>query len=136
MVASTFFFGLGYPGMMEFERLMDASLADAEGMAKWAERDPVLNIHKVQAPLKIETYGSRSALLWWDTYAWMRRLGKPVEYIYYPYGTHNLVKPRERERSMQGAVDWYRFWLLGEEDDSPSKTEQYRRWREMKSTEQ
>jgi len=29
-------------------------------------------------------------------------------------------------------VDWYCFWLKGEEDHDPGKAEQYRRWRAMR----
>jgi hypothetical protein len=30
-------------------------------------------------------------------------------------------------------VDWYCFWLKGEEDPDPAKAEQYKRWRELKT---
>jgi hypothetical protein len=29
-------------------------------------------------------------------------------------------------------VDWYAFWLLGDEDSQPDKQAQYRRWRELR----
>jgi hypothetical protein len=32
-----------------------------------------------------------------------------------------------------GNVDWFRFWLLGEEDPSAEKAEQYARWRELRT---
>ena len=34
--------------------------------------------------------------------------------------------------SQGGTVDWFRFWLKGEEDLDPAKAEQYKRWRELK----
>jgi hypothetical protein len=34
--------------------------------------------------------------------------------------------------SQQGNVDWFAFWLKGEEDADPAKTEQYIRWRELR----
>jgi hypothetical protein len=30
-------------------------------------------------------------------------------------------------------VDWFRFWLKGEEDPDPAKVEQYARWRELRN---
>jgi hypothetical protein len=30
-------------------------------------------------------------------------------------------------------LDWFLFWLQGEERPGPEKREQYRRWRQMKS---
>jgi len=29
-------------------------------------------------------------------------------------------------------VDWFCFWLKGEEDPDPAKAEQYKRWRELR----
>jgi hypothetical protein len=33
-------------------------------------------------------------------------------------------------------VDWYSFWLKGEEDPEPAKVEQYKRWRELRKLQQ
>ena len=68
----------------------------------------------------------------WEWFAGLSRLGKPVDLIYLPDGSHILVKPWERMVSQQGAVDWFRFWLKGEEDLDPAKAEQYTRWRELR----
>jgi hypothetical protein len=57
---------------------------------------------------------------------------KPVELIYLPDAVHILVKPWERLTSQQGNVDWFCFWLKGEEDEDPKKHEQYERWRGMR----
>lgn len=35
--------------------------------------------------------------------------------------------------SQQGNVDWFTFWLKGEEDPNPAKAEQYKRWRELRN---
>jgi len=37
----------------------------------------------------------------------------------------------DRLTSQGGAVDWFRFWLKGEEDPDPGKASQYARWRSM-----
>ena len=34
--------------------------------------------------------------------------------------------------AQQGLVDWFRFWLKGEEDSNPVKAPQYARWRELR----
>jgi len=34
-------------------------------------------------------------------------LGKPVDFLWLPRGTHLLVKPWERLASQQGNVDWF-----------------------------
>jgi hypothetical protein len=38
--------------------------------------------------------------------------------------------------SQQGTVDWFCFWLKGEEDPDPAKVGQYQRWRELKEIQQ
>jgi hypothetical protein len=63
-------------------------------------------------------------------------LGKPVDFIYLPRGTHLLNKPSERIVSQQGNVDWFRFWLKGEEDPDSAKGEQYAHWRELRKLQQ
>jgi len=126
-------FGMAYPSMIETERVMGATLADAENAKTWAANNPAYKTHRITAPVKIESYGGIGPVTWWQTYTLLRRQSKPVEYLYYPYGTHNLFNARERNRSQQTAVDWYRFWLLGEEDANPKKSEQYKRWRTMKN---
>jgi dipeptidyl aminopeptidase/acylaminoacyl peptidase len=66
----------------------------------------------------------------------LARQGKPVELYYYPKGAHPLDTPFERVASLQRNVDWFRFWLKGEEDADPTKAEQYTRWRELRRLQQ
>jgi len=75
----------------------------------------------------------------WDIYALLRRQYKPVEMIMMPRGAHSLSRPSERMASLQGNVDWYRFWLQGEQrselappaETAASLRAQYVRWNEM-----
>ena len=62
----------------------------------------------------------------------LRALNKPVELIVIPGGTHLLERPLDRLVSQQGNVDWFVFWLKGDEDADPVKADQYVRWREMR----
>lgn len=109
-----------------------ASLAD------WVRNDPSLHTDCIRAALRIETYGPW-VLNNWDVYALMRRQYKPVEMVVIPGGSHALSRPAERMVSLQGNVDWHRFWLKGEERSEvvvPGETaedlrQQYLRWRQM-----
>jgi hypothetical protein len=38
--------------------------------------------------------------------------------------------------SQQGDVDWFCFWLKGEEDPDPAKAELYARWRDLRRVQQ
>lgn len=59
-------------------------------------------------------------------------MGKSVEYWFSPDETHELFEVRRRIRCNQLLVDWFRFWLKGEEDADPAKQEQYARWRQFR----
>jgi len=82
--------------------------------------------------VRLEAIGLASVLFEWEPYAGLLLQQKPVELFVIPEGTHLLVKPWERLASAQGNVDWFRFWLKGEEDPDPAKAEQYARWRELR----
>jgi len=59
-------------------------------------------------------------------------LGKPAELLYFATASHSTTRPQHRYRSLSTHIDWWRFWLQGAEDSSPTKAEQYARWRELK----
>lgn len=102
------------------------------GLKIWLERAPSFHLDQLQTPLRIEAITARSVLSEWEIYASLWGQGKPVDLIYFPRGQHILQRPLERMASQQGNVDWFRFWLKGEEDREPAKAEQYERWRALK----
>lgn len=109
-----------------------------ETLATWVRNDPALHTDCVRAALRIESYGP-----WvrnnWDVYGLLRRQFKPAEMVIFPGGSHGLMTPSDRMISLQGNVDWFRFWLQGEERSEPllwgesdmALKDQYRRWQEM-----
>lgn len=108
------------------------------GLERWLRNDPAMHTACITAAVRIETYGP-----WvknnWDVHALLRRQFKPVEMLVLPGGSHGLLRPAERMLSLQGNVDWHRFWLLGEQrtvPGRPGETEdmlraQYQRWTQM-----
>jgi dipeptidyl aminopeptidase/acylaminoacyl peptidase len=108
-----------------------------ENLNVWLREAPGFNLDKVHTPVRLEAHGASSGVLeLWEWFSGLSRLAKPVEYIYLPDAPHLLVKPWERRTSQQGAVDWFCFWLKGEEDPDPAKAEQYARWRELRKLQQ
>lgn len=61
-----------------------------------------------------------------------RSAGMPAEFIVYPQTGHNIRMPRLKKESAERNLDWFRFWLLGEEDADPIKFDQYESWRKMR----
>ena len=102
-------------------------------LSQWLKQSPSFHMDKIETPIRIQTLYPSSLLSDWSWYSGLSRLGKPVEMIYIPEGTHVLEKPWDRMTSQQGNVDWFCFWLKGEEDPDPAKAEQYKRWRELRS---
>jgi hypothetical protein len=105
-------------------------------LSQWLKQSPSFHMDKIETPLRIQTAGSQSLLGDWPWFSGLFRLGKPAEMIYIPGGTHILEKPWDRMVSQQGNVDWFCFWLKGEEDPDPTKAEQYKRWRELRKRQQ
>ncbi len=106
--------------------------------ARWVDADPSLNTACVKTALRIETYG-RLVKNNWDIYALLRRQYKPVEMVVIPGGAHVLSTPSERMVSLQGNIDWFNFWLKGEQRGTPvlanetdaSLKHQYEAWQQM-----
>jgi len=62
----------------------------------------------------------------------LRQLNKPVELFVYPNELHEKEQPKHRYEIYEKNVDWFDFWLQGEEDPDPAKAAQYMRWRELR----
>jgi dipeptidyl aminopeptidase/acylaminoacyl peptidase len=101
------------------------------GLDRWHREVPGFNMEKLSTPLRIEANTPQGLTEQWEYYAGLLRLGKPVDFYYMPDGAHEEIQPVYWQRSAQGAVDWYRFWLKGEEDPAKDKAEQYARWEKM-----
>ena len=103
-----------------------------EGLKRWVEDAPEFHLDQVQVPVRIEAINPTSVLSGWELYSSLRMQHKPVDFIYFPHGTHIHQKPLERQESQQGNIDWLRFWLQGYRDPEPSKRAEYGRWQELK----
>jgi len=104
----------------------------AEGLKNWLASSPEFNMDKVRTPLLLLQPGVESMFADWEPYAALRYLKKPVDLIMLQAGSHVMTNPTQRLASETVNVDWFRFWLKGEEDPDPAKAEQYKRWRELR----
>ncbi len=125
---------LGLPGQgFKWDEAVNGGPPFGSGMAMWQGRSSGFNLDKVTAALQLTALQPFALLQEWEPYAGLLLQGKPVEMIYIPDGEHILTKPWEQMTSQQGAVDWFRFWLKGEEDPDPAKREQYARWHVLRA---
>ena len=116
----------------EFESVIGGA-PFSDGMQLWLRNSPGFLLDRVETPILIQAIGPESVLGEWQWFDGLRRLGKPVEMLYLPVGTHVLVRPWDRMASQGTAVDWFAFWLNGDEQSDPSKVEEYARWRKLRS---
>jgi dipeptidyl aminopeptidase/acylaminoacyl peptidase len=120
--------------LAQCEKVNGGSPPYGDSLSGWAKAAPTFNLDKIEAPVLLQAI--TSPIGEWEIFAGLKWLNKPVELLnFYPSGEHVLAKPWQRLLSQQTTVDWYCFWLKGEEDPDPAKAEQYGRWRAMRLTE-
>lgn len=119
-------------GMIQNFEQLNGGPPFGSNLQAWTETSPGFNLDKVKTPLRITALSKEALLGEWEWFAALTRLRKPVEFVALQDGAHILVRPWDRMVSQGGTVDWFRFWLKGEEDTDPAKAEQYERWRELK----
>jgi dipeptidyl aminopeptidase/acylaminoacyl peptidase len=103
-----------------------------EGLKQWLQESPSFNLDKIHTPIELVAITSPAVLELWEWFAGLHLQGKPVDMLEIPYASHVIVKPWERRLAQQLTLDWFSFWLKGEEDPNPGKAEQYVRWRELR----
>jgi dipeptidyl aminopeptidase/acylaminoacyl peptidase len=104
---------------------------DGDSRGRWQRVSPALNAPRVLTPLLINAADDECIWLMQLVTA-LRELKKPVEMFIYPNELHEKNQPKHRFEIYQRNVDWMKFWLKSEEDPDPAKTEQYKRWRELR----
>jgi dipeptidyl aminopeptidase/acylaminoacyl peptidase len=107
----------------------------ADGLKTWLDESPAFSVERVRTPLQLLLYSGsegNTTLLWhWEMFSRLRFLHKPVEYYVMPdiqHGSHENQNPRQQLALQGRALDWWRFWLLDEEDAGEAKREQYASW--------
>lgn len=121
-------------GAWDYDALNGGSAPFGEGLKVWMKNSPGFNLDKVETPVRLVALSGKAAVLGdlWQWYMGLSLLKKPVDFVLIPGATHLVVKPRERILAQQGLVDWFAFWLNGEQDFVLGKAEQYRRWRQLR----
>lgn len=129
-----YFQELAYPEAAWGKDQMNGDTAPfGEGLNTWLRESPSFSMGNVTTPLRLLALGRSDPLVFWEWFAGLSLQKKPVDYILLPDAAHLVVKPWERLTAQQGLVDWFLFWLKGEEDPEPRKCEQYSRWRALRS---
>ena len=97
----------------------------------WLDYAPAFSAHRVRTPLLMQYHDKVCMAA--EFYSALVTQGKPVELVLFPEGKHVLELPLQRVGSMQGSVDWFRFWLQGYENPNPQYPGQYSRWHALRA---
>lgn len=101
---------------------------------RYLELSPDLHFEGMRTALLLEAGAEETALHMLGMAKAARRIGIPQELVLYPLTGHTMTAPRLLKESMDRNLDWFQFWLLGDEDYRAEKTDQYRRWRKMRDS--
>jgi hypothetical protein len=103
-----------------------------KSLETWFKRAPTFNLDRVDTPLRIVVASPYYLLYDWEMFEGLNINEKPVDMVMLESGDHVLKRPMERMVASGGNVDWFSFWLLGQEDGADGKVSQYTRWRQMR----
>jgi hypothetical protein len=110
------------------------------GLQEWFKRAPGFNADHIHTPLRLigQSGGLELLLAKWEIYSRLRALHKPVEFYMMPeanvHPSHVPQNPRQIMAIQEGVIDWFSYWLLGREDSSRDKREQYARWHAFRAS--
>jgi len=123
---------LGRAEAGEYERMVGAA-PFGDGLNTWFRNSTGFNLASVRTPVRILGFSPSSLLANWEWFAGLNYLGKPVEFTWIPNAGHVPTLPSDRLLAEEGDVDWFDFWLNGQEDSNPVKREQYLRWEALRA---
>ena len=99
----------------------------------WKPISLSLNARRIATPILFQV-ADREAALSLESYGALREAHQPVEMHVYPDEYHNKWQPLHRLAVYDRNIDWFAFWLRGEEDRSPDKSAQYARWEGLRAS--
>jgi dipeptidyl aminopeptidase/acylaminoacyl peptidase len=104
---------------------------EGDSRKNWDTLGASLNADRIETPLLMNSADSEF-LANLALYTSLEQLHKPVELYIHANELHVKNQPKHRYEIYERNVDWFRFWLEGEEDTSPEKRSQYSRWERLR----
>ena len=106
--------------------------APDETPERWKLLSPAAYLDKIKAPILMQMPEQEYVMAL--DYAIPLIRDRRADLYIFPHEPHQKFQPRHKLAAYERNVDWFRFWLQGYEDPDPAKADQYRVWRDMKST--
>jgi dipeptidyl aminopeptidase/acylaminoacyl peptidase len=121
----------GEAGANEMRRYGFPGLTD-DGSAFWAPYSFRLNARRMKTPLLMQL-PDHEYLAALECYYALREQNSPTEMYVFPDEFHEKWHPVHRRAVYERGLDWFKFWLMGQEDNNPAKQDQYKRWRSLRA---
>lgn len=115
-------------GGEEFQRLYGGSFWQKK--ANWLELENSFNVDRVETPALFTVHNDQSVTFAIETIGAFSLNHRPLEYLAFPEGSHQLAMPLERLASYEASVDWMSFWL---QNKAPADADRATRWAAMKA---
>jgi dipeptidyl aminopeptidase/acylaminoacyl peptidase len=112
--------GMGYPPLNEDQ-------ADF-----WAKTSIERNIDKIGLPILMQV-SDNEYLMAMESYGILKANNRPTELFIFPNENHIKNGPAHRLAIYTRNIDWFKFWLAGEDDPLTQKDSSYERWDAMAS---
>ena len=125
-----FYFIGGNAWWSAFESVGLGGWPEGKTKSNWNEIDMPAHADRIHTAI-LENTSDTEFLIYLPLYRSLVDLGKPVELYIYPQELHVRNQPRHRLEIYERNLDWFGFWLKGEENGDPAKSEQYRRWDQL-----
>jgi len=106
---------------------------EGDSRKNWEALAASLNADRIETPLLMNSADSEF-LANLALYTSLEQLHKPVELFIHVNELHVKNQPKHRYEIYERNLDWFRFWLEGEEDASPEKKNQYLRWERLRKS--
>ena len=97
---------------------------------RWRTISPEFNVDRIRVPVLMQM--AEQEYIYAIDYAIPLIRLRRGELHVFSHESHQKVQPRHRLAIYERNVDWFRFWLLGDEDGDVGRGEQYVRWRELR----
>ena len=99
---------------------------------RWRQLSAVYDVDAIDTPLLLQLPEAEARHVI-ELHTKLKLAGKAVDFYAFADEPHIKKQPIHKVAVYRRNLDWFRFWLKGEEDPDPDKAEQYKRWRNYRS---
>ncbi len=101
----------------------------------WVKRAPIFHVNRVHTPLLLVIPHPKVTTLYeWEWLHGLRELNRPVQMLVLDgriKDLHTMQVPRSIAVASGESVDWFDFWLNGQEPSGPATRREYRHWERL-----